>query len=59
MWVIEAWHGLFLVLVVAFGMAALAALSCVAMAGIDAADDEDAPVRNADRTARAARALPR
>jgi hypothetical protein len=42
MWVIEMWHGLALVLGVAFGMAVVASLSCVAMAGIDAADDEDA-----------------
>ena len=42
MWVIEMWHGFALVLGVAFGMAVVASLSCVAMAGIDACDDEDA-----------------
>jgi hypothetical protein len=42
MWVIETWHGLVLVLGMAFGLAALAGLSCVAMAGIDGCDDEDA-----------------
>jgi len=41
MWLIEMWHGFALVLVVAWGIAALAGLSCVAMAGIDGADDED------------------
>ena len=41
MWVIEMWHGFALALGVAFGSAALTAVSCVAMAGIDGQDDED------------------
>jgi hypothetical protein len=50
MWVVEMWHGFFLVLCVAFGLAALTSLSCVAMAGIDAVDDDDVIVRTADLT---------
>jgi hypothetical protein len=42
MWVMEMWHGIVLVIGVVWGIAALASLSCVAMAGIDAGDDEDA-----------------
>ena len=41
MWVFEMWHGLALVLGLAFGIAAVTGLSCVAMAGLDADDDED------------------
>ena len=42
MWVIEMWHGYVVVLGVAFGIAAFLGLSCVAMAGIDGGEDEDA-----------------
>jgi hypothetical protein len=42
MWIIEMWHGFVLVLSVAWGIAAFLGLSCVAMAGLDGAEDEDA-----------------